>query len=258
MKHPLFECLGNNYPFELEERYDRIIIKIEQLWDTPEIHDYFSELILDKRGGRQGFPGGILQEIIRLREFRESETLRKAEYKEEAIQELEQLGIDFNAHQFFRGLSNGDQSLIDLFVRANFNIHTEDEHGTPPILIALKKGYTVISKILLNAGADVNARDKRGLTPLLIACGKPTYGYKAIAEILIKKGANINIRDRLGYTPLLLALSGGTVEIAEMLIERGADTSISTRDGETALSLAKKLGNSQIAELLQMQGEQSD
>ena len=258
MKHPLFECLGNNYPFELEERYDRIIIKIEQLWDTAEIHDYFSELILDKRGGRQGFPGGILQEIIRLREFRELETLRKAEDKEEAIQELNQLGIDFNAHQFFRALLNGDQSLIDLFVRANFNIDIEDEHGTPPILIALKKGYTVVSKILLNAGADINARDKRGLTPLLIACGKPTHGYKAIAEILIKKGANINIRDRLGYTPLLLALSGGTVEIAEMLIERGADTSVSTRNGETALSLAKKLGNTQIVELLQMQDEHPD
>lgn len=258
MNHPLFECLGEDYPFELEERYDRILLKIEQLWDTPEIHDYFSELIIDKRGGRQGFPGGILQEIIRLREFRELETLQKAEDKEEAIQELKLLGIDFNKNQFFHALLNGDQSLIDLFVRANFNIHIEDEHGTPPILIALKKGYTVISKILLNAGADINARDKVGLTPLLVACGKPTYGYKVIAEILIKKGANINIRDRLGFTPLLLALSGGTVEIAEMLIERGADTLVSTRNGETALSLAKKLGNTQIVELLQMQAEESD
>ncbi len=256
MKHPLFECLGDHYPFSLEERYDRILTKIEQLWDKAEIDDYFSDLIIDKRGGRQGFPKDVLDDILRLRDLRESETIRKAERREDAIRELKQRGIALGKDQFFHALINGDQALIDLFVRANFNIHIEDEQGTPPILVALKKGYTVIAQILLNVGADVNATDRMGLTPLLVACGKPTRGYKAIAEMLIKNGAHINVRDRLGFTPLLLSLSGGTVEIAEMLIEKGADISARTRGGESALSLAEKAGNAYIVALLLTKGAQ--
>jgi uncharacterized protein len=252
MKHPLFEHLGDDYPSSLEERYDRILTKIEELWDTGEIEDYFSDLLIDRRGGRQGFPSDVLKDIIKLRELREIDTLRKSEDKEDAIEELKLLGMDFNKDGFFRALLNGDQSTIDLFARANFDMNIVDENGIPPILIALKKGFTVITQILLNGGADVNTKGRDGLTPLLVACGKPTRGYKTIAETLIKKGANVNVRDRVGYTPLLLSLSGGTVDIAEMLIERGADISVTTRKGETALSLAKKIENSHIVELLEL------
>ncbi len=256
MKHPLFERLGDRYPSCLEERFDRILLKIEQLWDSPEIEDYFCDLILDKRGGRQGFPKDVMDDILQLRDLRESETIRRGECKDDAIYELERRGISFNKDQFLKALLDGDKELIDLFVRSNFNIHTEDAQGTPAILIAMKKGYTVIGQILLNAGADVNARDRIGITPLLLACGKSTQGYKEIAEMLIKKGAVINIRDRLGYTPLLLALSGGMAGIAELLIERGADVYAKTRSGETALFLAEKAGNARVAELLRMKYQQ--
>jgi len=250
MKHPLFESLGDRYPFHLEERFDRILVKIELLWDYPEIDDYFSELMIDKRGGRQGFSKSVMDDILRLRDFRESVTLRDAERKADAIGELERRGVSVNKDQFLKALLDGEKELIDLFVRSGFNIHTEDAQGTPAILIAMKKGYTVIGHILINAGADVNARDRMGLTPLLLACGKSTRGYKEIAEMLIKKGANINVRDRLGNTPLLLSLSGGVAGIAELLIERGADVYALTRNGENALSLAEKAGNTKIAALL--------
>jgi tankyrase len=52
VKHPFFEYLGENYPYALEARFDRILIKIEQLWYILEIYDYFSSLIIDSRGGR--------------------------------------------------------------------------------------------------------------------------------------------------------------------------------------------------------------
>lgn len=254
MKHPLFDLMGDDYPIHLEQQFDRILSKIESLWDTPDIHDYFSDLLIDKRGGRQGFPQEVLNEIIRLREFRELETLRQAETKEDAIDALNEMGITLNRNNYLHALHKGDREVVDLFVRANFNVQSPDEDGTPPILVALKKGYTVVAQILLKAGADVNGKDRLGLTPLLVACGKPTIGYRAIAEALVMKGAFINIRDRLGYTPLLLALSGGTVEVAELLIERGADLAARTRDGQTALSLAEKAGNTHIVELLKEKG----
>lgn len=240
MKHPFFERLGDDYPHHLEARYDRILIKLEELWDKPEIHDYFSDLLIDKRGNRQGFPKEVLKEIVFLREFRELETFRDAERKEDAIRELDRRGLHLKKENFLRALHAGDQEIVDLFVRANFNFDVPDENGEPPLLVALKRGYTIVAKILLSGGADVHTRDGLGLTPLLVACGKSTRGYKEIAEMLIKKGALVNVRDALGYTPLLLSLSGGTVEIARLLIEKGADITVRTRKGESVLSLAEK------------------
>jgi tankyrase len=257
MSHPKFELLGDKYPFSLEKQFDRILTKIDKLWDTEQIDDYFCDLIIDKRGGRQGFPEDVMDDILELRRLRESETLKSVECRDDAIQILKSHGIDLDKEQFFKALLNGDKEQIDLFVRAGINIHLEDEKGTPSVLIAMKKGYTVITKILLNAGADVNTRDKMGITLLMLACGKSTPSYKELAELLINKNALINEHDRLGYTPLLLSLSGGSAEIAELLIERGADVYAQTKHGETALSLAEKAGYSKIIELLRIKLKQN-
>lgn len=257
MKHPLLEGLGDDYPVYLEQHHDRVLNKIGELWDTPEIDDYLSDLLIDKRGGRKGFSQEATKEINALREFRMLETFLAAERKETAILEMDKRGISRNGVSFLRAIENGDVEIVDLFIRANFNVHQTDDNGTPALLLALKKGYTIIAKVLLNAGSDVNEKDRLGLTPLMVACGKPTFGYRDIAETLIKKGAYINVRDALGFTPLLLALSGGTVDIAEMLIDKGADISARTRKGETPLSLAQKAQCTEIVELLLSNGAKS-
>lgn len=254
MKYPLFEALGEEYPSALEQRYDRILQKIAALWDKPAIDEYFTSLIIDTRGGRRGFEPDVLNDILRLREFHESERLREVEDRIEAVRELERRGIQFRDASFLIAIHNGDQALVDLFVRAGINIHVQDDQGTPALIIALKKGYTVVARILLTAGADANARDAVGFTPLLLACGKTTQGYKEIAEKLIRQGADVNARDRLGWTPLLLALSGGTVEVIELLLERGANLFARTRKGDSALSLAQKSGNEDLVNLLFQKG----
>lgn len=252
MKHPIFAELGNEYPVHLEEKFDRILVKLEELWDQPEIHNYFSDLLIDKRGGRQGFPKEVMNELIILHEFHEFRPFRKAERREDAIRELERRGILIGPNSFLRAINTGDQELVDLFTRTNFNVNLADEHGVPALLIALKKGFTIVAKILIQAGADVNARDNIGLTPLLLTCGKASYGYKAIAELLIQRGAYVNDRDRLGYTPLLLSLSGGTAGIAKLLIERGADIRVTTRRGETPMSLAEQYNGPERAEIIEL------
>jgi tankyrase len=240
MKHPRFESLGSDYPIHLEERFDRILTDIDQLWDKPELDAYFTDLLIDKRGGRKGFHAEVLAEIVKLRDLRELSTLRKAERKEDAIRELARRGISLAKENFLRAVNEGDRETVDLFVRSNFNIHIADKDGNSPLMIALKKGHTVIAKILLDGGADVNKRDALGLTPLLISCGNTTQGYKTIAETLIKKSALVNVHDKLGFTPLLLTLSGGNIEIAKLLIENGADVSVRTNRGESALFLASE------------------
>jgi len=248
MKHPKFANMGKDYPKHLEAQYERILIKLEELWEAPQIHDYFSDLLIDKRGGRHGFPQNVLQDIIMLREYHELETFREAERKEEAIQQLGNRNILLSNESFLRAFRAGNQELVDLFVRAQFRLPVTDDDD-PLVLAALKRGHTVVAKIVLEAGADVNLRNKLGLTPLLMACGKATRGYRVIAEALIARGANVNIRDVIGNTPLLLAISGGMFDIAKILIERGASVSMSSQKGETPLELALRSTAPEAAEL---------
>jgi tankyrase len=251
MKHPLFEAMGDDYPQHLEAQFDRILTRIEQLWELPEqLDDYFSDLLIDKRGGRQGFPREVLNDILRVRAFRESESLSAAERAEDARRELSRRGYTMDRADFFRALDAGDIELIDLYVRARFNIHITDARGATPMLAALKRGYTVIAQILLKAGNDVNAADRLGLSPLLVACGQGSEGFRAIAKALITRGARIEMRDPLGNTPFLLAAAGGMLDIAELLLQRGADPKAVNRRGENAYMLAQKHEDPTVIERL--------
>jgi len=64
MKHPLLEGLGDNYPVYLEQHHDHVLRKVDELWDTPEIDDYLSDLLIDKRGGRKGFSPEATQALM--------------------------------------------------------------------------------------------------------------------------------------------------------------------------------------------------
>jgi uncharacterized protein len=240
MKHPLFKDMGQDYPIHLETQFDRILVKLETLWGTSLADVYLSELIIDRRGGRQGFPEAVLGDLIRICEFRELQSFRSVERKEDAIEQLRIRGAMRNEVGFLRALNAGDKDLVDLYLRSGIALPPDDGWGVPLLQSALKKGHTIVAKILLDAGVDVNSRDKLGLTPLHVACGKPTSGYRDVAEALIERGANVNVRDPLGNTPLLLALTGGMFDIALLLIDRGANIYVTSRKGETPLSLAQR------------------
>lgn len=254
MKHVLFEDLGDDYPYALEQKFDRILINLEKLWGTPEIEDYFTDLIIDRRGGRQGFPKDVLDDILRLRDFYHAEILRKANARDMALAELKKLGIPLTDEEFLKAVEDGDRRLVDLFIQSTFNIHVKSPGMDSPLLIAIKKGYTIIANMLVKAGVEVNDYDKMGETPLLLTCGKNTESCISIAKNLILRGAYINERDRRGYTPLMLSIAGGTDEISTLLIVRKADVKAGTRTGITPLSLAIAARNLPIAQLLMQHG----
>ena len=241
MRFPRFEALGSGYPFALQNQYERILVKIDAAWDSADIDEVFSDLIIDRRGGRQGFPLDVLNDIIRLKEYRQSEKLRLQELKQQALSSLEQQGLKLEAGDFMKVLLDGDQQTLDMFINAGFRFqHLRDKQESSPLLIALKKGYTVCAHMLLKAGDYANAKDKLGLTPLLISCGKTTRGFRSITELLIKSGADLGVRDPLGNTPLLLALSGGMLDVALLLLQHGADKSATNKAGESMLTLLEE------------------
>jgi tankyrase len=251
MKYPLFAGMGDDYPRHLEERYERILVKIVELWDKHAVHDYFSELLIDKRGGRKGFPSEVLAELLALREYRELETFRAVERREDAARQLRAMGLQLDREVFLKAFRAGNPEVVDLFIRSGMTLPQQD--GAEPLLMAaLLSGHTIVAKIVLAAGADPDAKNRIGLTPLLVACGKTTAGYRAIVGDLIAKGATVNVRDPLGNTPLTLALSGGMSDIARLLIAAGANVGVRSPRGETAEELARRIDSPETAELIAM------
>jgi hypothetical protein len=54
-------------PYNLAKRFPRICNRIAERWNYPDLMvPYFDELLLDRRGGRQGFPMVIASEIAAL------------------------------------------------------------------------------------------------------------------------------------------------------------------------------------------------
>ena len=250
MKYPKFATLGVEYPFALEQHYERILKKLSDLWDSPEIENYFSNLLIDTRGGRQGFPNAVFKDIQSLYAFHDNERLRVIMDRTEAIRELELLGICFTNEEFIRAVKEGNPPHVDLFIRGGMSVSKRDRDGNSLFMLALKRGFSIVANMLLTAGADIEDRDGMGFSPLLLTCGKETKGFHELAMKLIHQGADVNVHDPLGWTPLCLAVSTGNTELLKVLLEYGADIYAKTRRHESVMDLARKFHHEEMLKLL--------
>ncbi|XP_076083201.1 uncharacterized protein LOC143054167 [Mytilus galloprovincialis] len=129
-----------------------------------------------------------------------------------------------------------------------------------PLLLAIRRGHTEVSKFLIRHGANVNLtfEERRmkndislsttivyGYTPLFAAYQRKDYeivhmllnkganlnkalydacreGYLNTVQFLLRKGANVNLICRFGQTALYAACIGGHSTIVKFLVDRGA------------------------------------
>lgn len=57
-------------PLALLQKLPRIANRLARLWDDDEsLQIYFDDILVDRRGGRQGFPADIHHELLVLREY---------------------------------------------------------------------------------------------------------------------------------------------------------------------------------------------
>jgi len=57
-------------PYRLVDGYPRLGLKMAELWSSPDkFHKYILELVLDQRGGRQGFPADVASDLMRLSSY---------------------------------------------------------------------------------------------------------------------------------------------------------------------------------------------
>ncbi|CAG2193035.1 unnamed protein product [Mytilus edulis] len=128
-----------------------------------------------------------------------------------------------------------------------------------PLLLAIRRGHTEVSKFLLRHGANVNLTFEEwkikedislsttivyGYTPLFAAFQRKDY---EIVDILLDKGANLN-------KALYDACREGYLDTVQFLLQKGATINSIGRHGQTALYAACIGGHSTIVKILVDQG----
>jgi ankyrin repeat protein len=250
------------YPINLEEKYARIMNRIVELWDTREIDDYFSDLMIDNRGGtRQGFPTEVASEIFalsmahaKIRERKQKAAASSNPWdnvetsKKSAV---EAQGYAFSPKGFVQSAEKGDHKAVLLFLSSGVDIDTRDEHGWTPLMISTFNGREEVATLLIRSGADVHAKDTAGYGPIHWAAFN---GYTNVIKLLLEKRAHVNARSNQGWTPLLQAATRGHLLAAGQLIAGGADVNLPSTDGWTPLHKAAANGHIEMVKLLLAKG----
>lgn len=246
------------YPHELGKQFPRILHKLVELWDTPQADAYFSELMIDTRGGnRQGFPKAVATEIYRLSQMH-GRLLQQPHNddpwsdvdinKKRAIAEL---GYECTPQDFLKSAENQDRAAIGAYLSAGLPVDTRDERGWTPLMISAFNGNEQIAELLIRSGADVQIRDNAGYGPMHWAAFN---GYANVVKLLIVKRADVNARSQHGWTPLLQGATRGHRTACIALLAGGADVNLASNDGWTPLHKACANGHTEVVKLLLSRG----
>jgi hypothetical protein len=69
MRERLMQLMGPEaaaYPHHLEKGYPRILAKLIEVWNTPELAKYVDELTFSSRAGRAGFSSDVAMDLFNL------------------------------------------------------------------------------------------------------------------------------------------------------------------------------------------------
>lgn len=261
MDKKLLSLLNGNeklYPIAIEQQYPRLFSRIIELWHSPDIDTFFTDLMMDTRDGtRQGFPPEVASEIFLLSmahaKLLEQEQKTKAgdnpwenvEGSKRAA--IEQQGYQFSRKGFIKSAETGNRNAVLLFLGSGVDIDTRDERGWTPLMVSTFNGREEIATLLIRSGANVHAKDDAGYGPIHWAAFN---GFSEVVHLLIEKNADANAQSNYGLTPLLQAASRGHLKVVEQLIAGGANVNIASNEGWVPLHKAAANGHAEIVQLL--------
>ena len=250
------------YPHQLAERFPRIVDAIVAAWPSSEqATAVFDDLLVDRRGTRQGFPPEIAREIFQL--SMGYEKLRAAaeqrgdvweHEREQAKDALAELGMRIVPSDMLRAAERGDASRLALFIKAGMSVDARDSRDWTPLMVAAFNGNEAAAKMLIENGADPVARDRAGYTPLHWAALK---GYGEVVSLVAHR-MDCNVQSTSGLTPLLQAAAAGHVPVMETLLRAGADPNLESGEGWTPLHKAVANGHENAVRLLLQSGATVD
>ena len=263
------------YPAQLELHHPHILEKIVTLWHTPQMAEFFLELMLNTRGDRQGFSHEVANELYYLNQVFDGTRNLPVVFDDNPLaqvnhrlagsanfepspqdfinmrapsvdgpwahippdtrHEIESMGYPCKPQGFLKAAAARDIKAIGQFLHCGISVDTSDERGWTPLFLSAFHGNSEFSKIFIEFGANVNMQDCAGFTPLHWAAFN---GHTTIIEHLITHKANINAPSLRGWTPLMMAAWNGHLFACSALIDSGADTGLVSSHGWTALQKA--------------------
>ncbi len=128
-------------------------------------------------------------------------------------------------------------------------INCFSEDGFTPLSIASYFGNEEITHLLLLNGADPNIPSNNNYTVYPIHSAV-TANYTMIAKMLLEAGADINVVQMSGATPLHSAAFNGNIELLIVLLEAGANVHAKMEDGKTPADKAFEKGFLDISKIL--------
>lgn len=243
MNPALLEKLGGNaehYPHVLEARFKRVFERMAELWGTPAFDDYVNGLFINDTGSRQGFPEDAMKEIFRLSRLHDEVLARAPQASvpwemEAAKRGLAEANIEFSLAGLEKAIERGRQDIVDLFLKAGFNLEQTNEQGWTPLMVAAFFGKESAAEMLIGAGARIDARDAQGYRPIHWAA---LQGFDRVVAILLEKKADPNALSNHGITPLIQAAARGHLACVCLLLDGGGAPNLADEEGWTPLHKA--------------------
>ncbi|KAL2074635.1 hypothetical protein VTL71DRAFT_8413 [Oculimacula yallundae] len=141
---------------------------------------------------------------------------------------------------------------LDMGADANFLANGK---APSPLILAVIKGHSEISRFLLEYGADFNLLSEMGYNALHVAA---KYGRSELVSLLLSFGADIDCPSKVGQSALNIAAKRGDFGIIQLLLDSGADINHSPGCGHTSLMLAANHNQIEVARLLLNKGANID
>ncbi|KAI1527404.1 Arp Ankyrin repeat [Pyrenophora tritici-repentis] len=141
--------------------------------------------------------------------------------------------------------------LAYLIGSKTIELDTKDARRRTPLYVAVDKGSSVLTRMLLDNGADVNAQGGDYRNALQAASER---GHTEVVKLLLDKGADVNAQGGLHGNALQAASERGHTEVVKLLLDKGADIALSDENGFTPINAASSNGHSAVARLLLERG----
>jgi len=165
--------------------------------------------------------------------------------KAEAIEELQQRGVEISGLELLRSVEEGELEKLELLLRAGVYAGQRDDAGRMPLHIAVAQQDERMVGLLLDSGASVNESTLAGTTPLSLAM---TSGQQDMARRLLDRGAHPDGMTPSGERLLPWAIREGRLEEVRLLMKSGADPHWVDEEGTPLLHLAMSVQSKALVE----------
>ena len=119
--------------------------------------------------------------------------------------------------RFMNQVCDGKISAVEKYIVDMNDINAGDGNNDTPLLIAARKGYIDIVKLLIKNGAKINIQDDYGDTALHAATFN---GHKDIVKFLLSKGADTRIKNYFARTPVFYSTNNEITKILNKAYNR--------------------------------------